>query len=191
MNYGFDLDTVCFDFQGPFKKYIETEYSTTIKDEEITRWYWNECIPWISKESFDFLFDRFVKEGHFRHLKPRIDAKLAVRRCQEKGHDVFFLTSRSTSLTQQTRDSVREHFGPFNDDHIIVTGGRKSSFCKKHDIDVFIDDSPHHAIDIYVHSPTKVYMLDWPYNRMIHVDDPEKFIRVSSLYDFCIKENLI
>lgn len=191
MNYGFDLDTVCLDFQGPFKKYVENEYSTTIADEDITRWYWNECFDWMTKESFDSLFDRFVDEGHFRHLKPRVEAKLAVRRAQELGHNVFFITSRENKLKDQTRASVREHFGPFNDDQIILANGRKSTHCKKLGIDVFIDDSPAQAVDIYTHSPTKVYLLDWPYNRMIHVDDPKKFIRVKSLYDFCIKENLI
>lgn len=191
MNYGFDLDTICYDFQGPFKKYMEVEYSTTINDSDIKRWYWNECFDYMTRESFDILFDRFVDEGNFLHLKPRPEAKLAVRRCQDLGHDVFFITCRPSRVKEQTIESIKKHFGFFDTSKIIIADKKKSDYCRTHDVDVFIDDSPFHAIDIYTHCPTKVYMLDCPYNRMIHVDDPEKFIRVSSLYDFMIKENLI
>lgn len=189
MNYALDLDTVCFDFIGAFKKQIEEKYYTKIKNSDITRWYWNQCLPFISKESFDAEFDTFINSGGFRHLDAFVEARLAVQLILDAGHNLYFITNRPKSAIHQTYDSIAKFF-PFFEFKKIIFSDRKSKDCEKLDIDVFVDDSAHHAIDVWAHTEAKVYMLKMPYNEMVSVDDP-KFIKISSLYDFCIKENLL
>ena len=50
--YGIDLDGVCFDFGKAFGHWMEDKRGIPYHQEEITSYYWFECVKGLTKGAF-------------------------------------------------------------------------------------------------------------------------------------------
>lgn len=167
MSVVFDLDTVSVDFIGPFARMLELKYNLpTIEKEKLDKWYWNNTIG-ITREQFDGTFDEFCEAGCFERLKPLDGIYLALAHFSRKYGQVYFVTNRPESVQEDTRKSVKRLFGDYYTGDNLIFSSRKGLDCAALNATVALEDAPHHAVDIVVHSETKVYLKDMPYNRFI------------------------
>jgi len=188
--YGVDLDGVLCSFITSFVAWLNNNLNTDIKEEDIKSYYWYEDKNnKITKEEFFREFDRFGIEGHgYRNLELLPYAKKTLRRINDAGHKIHYITSRPAYALQDTIDYFEEHKFPQRENLHFVEGP-KSKFNKKLNVDVFIDDSPTILEDITTNTRATIYCMDYLYNRHLN-DSLGYYTRVSGLDEFLMKEGL-
>jgi uncharacterized HAD superfamily protein len=182
MKIGVDLDDVLAHFLPALVKYHNAEYKTDLKPEQFSSYWFNEIWGGTAEESNQKVAN-FHKGEYAKKMKPFDGAKEAIATLA-KNHELHVITSRHVDHREETERWIREHFPEaFKDihhsDHFLVTDGsrKKSHICDELGIGVFIEDSPHWAIECS--SPSrKVFLIDHPWNK--HHELPEEVERVYS-----------
>ena len=167
---GLDLDGVCADYTGGFRRFVAAEHGVapaTLPDP--VDWDWVRCGWGIdSREQYLDLHDRAVRAGLFRDLEPLAGASDALWRLSDAGVRIRVITHR-----------------------LIVSGGHGTAavdtvaWLEQNNIPFwdlcFMADKPHVGADLYLDdSPANIGALraaglpaitfDQPYNR--HLDGP-------------------
>lgn len=185
--YGIDLDGVCFDFVSSFCAWLKENANVEVPaNEEITSYYWYECINGLDKKTFWNEFHRFGEYGHgYKHLEPIEGARDALHKIIETGHDIIYVTNRPTYSKQDTLDSLRMHEFPVRE--LIFTEGKKHPIMIERGVDTIIDDSPRVIKELLRFTDVDVYVYNQPFNQNI---DGE-FTRVSSWAEFLEAEGIV
>jgi len=187
--YGVDLDGVCFDFMSLFGAWLQRTCGVEYKYEEITSYYWHECIDGLSEATFWKEFDRFGMAGHgYRNLEILPGTLAALDIIVAAGHEIVFITNRPEYARQDTIDAIEE--AGFPKANIIFAKGNKAPIIQELGVDVFIDDSPKTVEQITTGTRATVYCMDAPYNRKLD-DSLGWFTRVCDWSEFLEAEELV
>lgn len=167
LKIGYDIDGVLADFLTPFNDYLFKKTGEKVAKERITDYSWWKCFTGLSEGDFWKHFDEFGLEGYYRKFPALRGAKSAVPILLNR-HDYHFITSRPDYTYDDTIVWLQRNFGPVRDDKItFCRGGDKSKEILKHGVDVFIEDAPHHILDIAKNTDITLYIMDAPYNRSV------------------------
>jgi len=188
--YGIDLDGVCFNFTKAFTAWLKRTCDVEYSHEEITSYYWHECIDGLSEATFWKEFDKFGMQGHgYRHLELLPGTVAALDTIIAAGHEIVFITNRPEYARQDTIDAIEEAGFP-KEAKIIFAKGNKAPIIQQLSVDVFIDDSPKTVEQITTGTRATVYCRDAPYNRELD-DSLGWFTRVCDWSEFLEAEGLI
>ena len=110
-------------------------------------------------------FDEYLKDI-YKNAEVKKNAKEVLDRLRKKGHKIYIITSRSNSSSKKikdveklTRDWLKKH--KITVDEIVTSsyGDTKASACRKHHIDLMIDDNPYNYKKI-VGTGTRCLLFD-------------------------------
>lgn len=181
---GIDIDGVCADFSTPFTKYLNEKTGQSIATSEIKDYSWWKCFAGLSEGDFWKHFDEYGMAGHYRNFPIFRDAKRYLP-ILLNSFDYHFITSRPDYTYDDTIVWLQRNFGPIRDDKItFCRGDKKSKFVKELNVDIFIDDAPHHAEDIAWEAEIPVYVMDAPYNKTLSTPPDSYIRRIYSWRDF-------
>lgn len=131
------------------------------------------------------VFDKFSPEG-FRGLSPKPCAVESIIHLNELGHDIRFITKRSSQVWDATVHSLEKYGIPFEPERLIFSQD-KATLARKLQLDMHIDDHPFTAQEM-VNAVDCSVCFDAPYNRDIEND---KIIRVREWSEvLCLVENM-
>lgn len=174
--YGIDLDGVLFNFLDPFNDWLSKHLGVEIHANGITDYSWWKCIDGLTEEEFWAEFDRFGKSGAYGKMELIPGAKQGLNALSQV-FDIAFITARPDYAYDDTVMALKKHFGFGADRLFMARNCNKSYFVNELGINFFIEDAPHHAIDIVEKSTARVDLMNTPYNQ--DVNHP-KIKRVSS-----------
>lgn len=176
MRIGIDVDeTLCYSvdyFIEDFNKEHKTNYT-----REDAKTY-----DFINIKEFE---PNYMKLKFFEHFEKKIETYEIIENTKEileklkKEHNLLILTARSERFSQRTINWLKKNYGldMFHDILFTYTDEKqcKGNVCLRHNIDILIDDAPHHSINA-AKCGVKVLLMDRPWNKDI---DHENIVRVS------------
>ena len=184
--YGIDLDGVCFQFVPAFSEWLKDKCNISFDNEEITSYYWYNCVAGLDEEVFWDEFHKFGKDGHgYKNLELVPGTIDALNRIISHGNKIVYITNRPGYAAEDTMFALKNANLPCAE--ILFAGGEKSPIVNSLGVDVFVDDSPRTIAELTQNTQCRVYCMDHTYNR--HLKD-EHFIRVFSWKDFIDAEGL-
>lgn len=147
MVIGVDLDEVLCDFTGGFLDFVNRKFGTNYSRKDMTHYSYEESgvIPKGTNKKY---VREFGIAGGLRYLKP-IPGAIEAIKALSLNHKIVFITSRDTEFTSDTVENVKS-FGFENPEiYFASSENPKSEFVKALKVDVFIDDSPRFAADVF------------------------------------------
>lgn len=186
--YGIDLDGVCFDFIGAFCAHLEKNAGVPVpQGEEITSYYWYECVDGLTKDTFWDEFHKFGHDGGYRNLSVLPGTLEALRAIVAAGHRIYYITNRPNYARRDTEEALAEHHFPFAA-NLTFANGAKAPIVRDLGVEAFIDDSPRTIAELCANTDARIYCRDYPCNRSIH--DVRPFTRVNSWEEFLAAEGI-
>lgn len=183
MKIGIDLDEVLGPFTEPFMNFHNKKYGTRILLNQVNNYDFHSLLGITEEESIGRVY-RFYESDEFYSIKPLDGAVEAIETLHEIGHHLELITARPKIMEVKTRNWINKYFpDKFSNIHITNsyalegTSVKKSEVCKKQNIPLIIDDSPHHAIDC-ASAGVDAILLNYPWN--LNVAMPENVTRVNS-----------
>lgn len=163
-----DVDDVLTDFNGAFLSLCHELFGTP-KALQIALWEFHKSVPGLTYEMEEVVWKKIKDTENFYETLPVYAPQedlLLLREIVEKGlHDIFFITSRfptkGKTVQEQTMAWIERHVGI--KPKVFVTP-RKGMLCRELQIEVALDDAPHHIEDLTNHG-IRTVVMDWPYNR--------------------------
>ncbi len=186
LKVGFDIDAVFANFVKTFTTFANKIHGTPIIDHSTKRnsWYLKDEYP-LSEEELKKVWEKFLElENVYEEFELEDEEDFKAFLDFVKKHDtkieIFFITarrnSRGKSVEEQTKNWFKKH--GYNAKNVFVAF-EKGSKAKELKLDYFIDDKPHHIIEVLQScKKTKAYLLHKPYNQK------EELPRVYSLKEF-------
>ncbi|MFW6219782.1 MAG: hypothetical protein ACOC1O_01575 [bacterium] len=161
MNIGLDLDNTLIDTN--IVQDVLDEYGVVdITYKDINHWDLRELPPDIRLE----VFKRYKIPEYNCNVNAIKGVKRKLNIWKRLGHNLIIITSRPTEIENETIDMVKKLF-PCVDKVIIVPNKEKKQTLISENIDVFVDDAPHH-IDEAIDAKVKyIYLISnkhTPYN---------------------------
>jgi uncharacterized HAD superfamily protein len=172
MNIGIDIDdTICYStetFIAYAMKYCRE--SKRKIDFPLPRGLWliKDTLNWsddIEKLFFQTYYDHVLKTVE---IKPLV--KETLSQLKADGHKIFFVTARhhqSPHSQKITEKWLQKYQLPY--DNLIFDCEDKAHGCHRHQIDVFIDDSPHNCLAV-ASKNIKTFVYDCEWNRNLTDD---------------------
>lgn len=145
-------------------EYDKTLRGTGLLDEN--KYYLEDAFDWNEEETKEFF--TINCEEIFGSLDPIEDSKRAVEELKKMGHEIYFITARSTYCFKdpyKTSSRWLNNHGYYYD-KLIVSSGIKGSVCVNEKIDILIDDTPKQCYDVIAHGK-EAYLFNAYYNQDI------------------------
>ncbi len=177
-----DIDDVLSDFNKKFLEIANENFKTPL-NIEIVHWNFHKSIPGFTKKMEGYVFDIIRNtEDFYESLQPyskKEEFDLLSKLIENNEHSFYFITSRfetkGKSVEEQSQIWIKKYL---KKDVNVFVSVNKGELCKELNIEIAIDDSPQHIIDL-IDNGINTYIMDWAYNR--HIDHSK---RVSSLGNF-------
>ncbi len=177
MRIGIDVDDTLCPTVDNFLIDFNKKFNKEIKNEDV--------IDYHFKNFEDIEHDLFYKEI-MEHIENKSKDYLPYDDAMEnliklkRNHELFIVTARFSHIENHTHEWLDRVFGKdfFNEIHFTFKHEKrcKGFVCNKCNIDILIDDAPHHCLNT-ANEGVKVLMFDRPWNRKIKHDN---IIRVHS-----------
>lgn len=146
MNIGIDIDGVILDSESVFRTFAEIydieNFNKGVVNKDFfkvqDRFAWNEDIINEFMKAYGYNAERYAP------LFPGV--KEVLQRLKEMGHNLIVITARGLINKYEEQlafERLEEEKLPL--DKIIVHALDKLPVCKKNNIDIMIDDSPHNV----------------------------------------------
>jgi 5'-nucleotidase len=167
---GLDLDGVCADYTGGFRRFVATERGVSEHSlPDPVDWDWTRCGWGIdSRQEYLDLHARAVAAGMFRDLEPLPGASEALWRLSDAGVRIRVITHRLVvsgghgAAAADTVTWLERHRIPFWDLCFMADKPQVGA-------DLYVDDSPGN-VRAFREAGLSVLVFDQPYNR--HLDGP-------------------
>ena len=142
-----------------------------------------EVFGWSNEEVNDFFRTYYLYA--LKEIEPKFRVKEVLAKLREEGYEIVFITVRNDRECAGEGEAKRitiewfEKYGiPFDELHVDIQD--KKSFCKEHNIDIFMDDSVSTVTKVKnIKIDTFIAMNDFN----LDFDDDE-IINVYSMEDF-------
>jgi len=164
---GIDIDGVLADFVTSFCIKVEQVTGKVIgKVPHRWSWYLDEGVTEVEA---DKVWKEIAAYPHFWYgLGPYPGARQVVEALNHVDgvHDIYFMTTRPPGAKYWTEQWLQD-LG-FHNPTVLITA-RKGLACQALGVEVFIDDKPENALEVYRALPptARVYMLSQPWNAEI------------------------
>lgn len=144
MRIGIDIDGVIADFVPSFLEFYNEKHGINIKVKDILH-YDIHIAMGIDEKQLWKLMGEYWKTRYFNNIKPIKNSKKIIN-ILKQDHELFIVTARIPPLFEYTEKWLKQYFsncfteifytGDFNQ-----KGELKSDVCKKHKIDILVEDS--------------------------------------------------
>lgn len=152
-------DTTVDTTPGGFLPYFNAKYGTNFTPEHLTNYGFHDCFPGFNHAEIEAEHQEYVKrQGH--RLQPKIGSVSVLQILNQRGHELIILTARDYALADMTSEHAIQHFGSVFTNQIFGATD-KATFCKNENIDIMIEDAPHHIEAISRHTMTLVMNHAW------------------------------
>jgi uncharacterized protein len=159
-----DLDDVVVDFVAGMVDHYNHVFGTTYQYSDIK--YWNlyeTLIELETAEGMKAFLDGFVYHPNYLNLEPVEQARTSIKKLVADGHEVFFITSRTSKAIDITYKWLSANSLPIEK---VYFNKDKGWLCKQLRIDVHVDDGVHNLLSVHSGSPdTSLILFDRPWNR--------------------------
>ncbi len=193
MRIGFDLDETLAPFMPHLITYLHRQGINVPSYEEtfsFNLWEVWGCTP---EESRRRVFD-FYHSPDFSELRPYPDVSPLLAHLFRQGHEHHAIKARPDSMWERTDAFFRNHLpNLFSGVHLTGQYSPTPSATSKSrtkgvlscelGLDLFVEDSLHHATEVASKGVSRVFLMTRPWNQG-HVV-PEGVSRISSLGEIC------
>jgi len=168
MKIGIDIDEVVVEYVKRFLELCETNLNQKFSIAEISNFNMEEVLG-ISKEEADKIAKEFNDCQLFKELDFVEGAKESIS-ILSKDNELFFITSRPSSIIEGTRDFLNKHLKVVDFEIYHSLGFRdgegktKADICKERGIKILIEDRRKYALDC-AENGIKVFLMDKPWNQ--------------------------
>lgn len=181
MKFGFDIDDTLINLrQHAFHLYNEKlnenksiEQFHAIQTVEIHE------IFGLNQEQGNAMWTRLMPAIYFTDCPPFEGALTLLNELNDKGHDVFYITSRPKKYCVQTKDWMMAAGFPVADGHFFcgMQDDEKIMTIRDLALDYYFDDKPA-VLETLGNTKTAVYIVDQSYNQQVEGQ------RITSWSDF-------
>lgn len=183
MKIGIDIDdTICNTWEF-VKPYYEKKFNL---DKNITEnnSYFN-ALNCSLEEYYDFCKKNISKLAF--NVPVKKDAVMYINKLKEEGHEINFITARSTFDMEEPYDQTKKYLEQNNIkyDNLYVNSLKKEEVTLKNNIDIFIDDSVKHCTNVSK-TGIDVLMMTTTYNKKY--TNFKKVNNWKEIYDFINKK---
>lgn len=167
--FGLDIDGVVY----PYHEAVYTYYQCYMGYNDSYNRFWTQYFPSLSEEEQDYIVSIPIP---YDMMDPYPYALKFINKAMELGDEVYYLTSRDSSLERITRRYLRRHEFLFQDNLIMCKD--KATECRRYDITDFIDDFTKHVNSVSL--VCNAYLINKPWN----VDNRKDYPVVSNMKEF-------
>jgi uncharacterized HAD superfamily protein len=116
------------------------------------------------------MWNSLLEEIYFTDCPTFEGAIEFINQLEQKGHEIFYITSRPKEYCPQTRQWVKEKGFPVHDDRFFcgMQDQEKIDIIKDLNLDYYFDDKPA-VLDTLQDVKTKVYVKDQSYNQHVNI----------------------
>jgi len=169
MRIGVDIDGVVLDFERWMLAYAALYNLDVAKSDKFdnTKFITQEKYGWNEEQVMDFAKTYFVKISYKSPVLPLV--KEMVERIKNDGHEVFVISTRCVNkhmvksakkVMAKAKLGLNTWLEGVVDFNGITWHMNKVETCKKHNIDVMIDDNPKHAEQLAAAGIKCIFMRD-------------------------------
>lgn len=183
MKIGIDIDdTICNTWEF-VKPYYEKNFNLDKNITENNSYF--KALNCSLEEYYDFCKKNISKLTF--NVPVKKDAVMYINKLKEEGHEINFITARSTFDMEEPYDQTKKYLEQNNIkyDNLYVNSLKKEEVTLKNNIDIFIDDSVKHCTNVSK-TGIDVLMMTTTYNKKY-----TNFKRVNNwkeIYDFINKK---
>jgi len=157
-----DLDDVIAEFVPHLLRFLNEEYGSNLKFENIKGWNIWEYGD-ITEEQYREGIEKFMEAGMYRNL-PLIEGAREGLKVISEHHDVYIVTWRSLKIREDTEYWLEKNLGNAYKEVYFSDNKPKLGILKKLNAELFIDDSPTHTRDAVKICRTLLYTKPWNEN---------------------------
>ena len=180
INIAIDCDEIIADLSSQLILFHNKEYGTNLTKEDFTSYCFHQVWGGTVEEETKKV-SQFFESNYFKEVVPTEGSQEAMNFLKKKGHNLFIVTGRVHTLTEETLMFIEKYFpniflGVSFANTYGTSGPRmkKSVMCRKLNVRLIIEDDPIHITDC-TNFGIPVFVYDKPWNRGAL---PEKAIRV-------------
>ena len=190
MNIGIDIDEVLCKTNDYFLEEFNNKHKTNFTRENLHNYHYN----YMGDYDSSYVVKELINHLHLNAENYKIitGAKEILEKLRQE-HKLFIITAREkTSFGQKTKNWLEKNFGEDFFEEIIFSTldiyntQCKSNICKNYNIDIMIEDAPHHALKC-ANKNIKVFLMSCPWNK--NIQEHENITRVRNWND--IEEKLV
>lgn len=145
MRIGIDIDDVIAETSVSIKEFIE-KYDTT---DDISKYMVEIMRAHFSTKVVKDFFDKYSL-AIIKNAKVKSHASEVLSRLINAGNELYMITSRGEQKFKGSENFTLEYFKTNNIPYtkILFNSFEKASICKENQIDVMVDDSAKHCMEI-------------------------------------------
>jgi len=186
LRIGIDFDEVLVNHLDSIIEYYNNKYSTNYSFNDFHSYHFCEVWGGTREDAIKEIFD-FYNTSYFKEQKIIEESKLVLNKFKELGFDLFVITGRPNSISEDTITKINDNFKDFFKD-ILFTNNfsiegielKKSDFVNNLQLDYFIEDSIPYSKDILENTNVKkLFLFNNPWNINETISD-SRLIRVDS-----------
>jgi hypothetical protein len=179
INIAVDCDEILANLHSQLIVFHNKEYGTNLKKEDFTSYSFHEVWGGTVNEETKKV-SQFFDSNYFKEVIPVEGSQKAMDFLKKKGHNLFVVTGRIISLTEETIVWIEKYFPNiflgicFGNTYGSGIKIRKSVMCKRLNVRLIIEDDLMHVADC-ANADIPVLVYDNPWNQGIL---PRKAVRV-------------
>lgn len=168
LRIGVDIDDVVADYIAALVDHYNHVYGTEYRYSDIKYWNLYETLVELENpETMKVFIDSFVYHPMFENIPQVEDAWEAIKYLQLQGHDIFFITSRTSKSIDRTYKWLFANGFPIER---VFFNKDKGWLAKRLKLDFHIDDGPHNLMSVHEGSPdTCLVLFNRPWNEGVDV----------------------
>lgn len=123
-------------------------------------------------------------EIYFTDCPPFPDAVEVLQMLENKGHEIYYVTSREGAFCQRTKEWLQKAGFPVHDDRFFcgMKDPEKVRIINELAIDYYFDDKPA-VLETLLDSPAKVYVKSHPYNQHLELPRIENWSELKDILE--------
>lgn len=134
-----DLDDTIEHLLSAWVDYLNSQYGTSVRQEDITQWDLQIAFPSLTKEQIHAPLE---KDEFWQRVKPMEGAAEAIQCMQKRGYQVYIVTASAyRTIRPKMEQMLFKHFPFLTWDNVIVTNHKQII-----NGDILIDDAPHNLV---------------------------------------------
>lgn len=204
MRIGFDVDGVLARFESEYYRLLCDVTGRRIPEADPAQWDSPATWDWekdagYTPQEIRATWAVIAAMPDFWLSLPPIEGADTLSLCMrdlERNHDLYFITSRTSTETAKTQTEEWLRTYTEIDTPTVLISSQKGLCAAALQLDAYIDDNLDNVVDVYARTelmsvPTRIFLLDKGYNQTTSL--PDRVTRVKSvgqMLDYLVLEGL-
>ena len=173
MKFGFDIDDTLIDLReyafGVYQEKLGREVDRKAFNE-LQRLEIHEIFGMTDEEGAE-MWNSLLDELYYADCPPSPGAVELLQKLHQEGHEIYYITSRTSEHGENTKNWLKKQGFPVQDDRFYcgMKDAEKVQIIEELQLDYYFDDKPA-VLETLDHEGLKVLVKDQSYNR--HLDLP-------------------